>query len=332
MKKTNYLAIVLLLALSFGISNANDDLDVTSSVSTSVKVCESGDDCGGIIKSESEIKSEDEIKIRPIPTLYTGSGVREKMKIHKAEDSEMHKSISGTGSREKMEGIKSEIKTFKKDIKEIRAEKKDEISENFKTMKENREEIKSEFSLKSVLKGLNSELNTEIKTLNDTFRADVKDLEDQIKDNVGDLVKVKELRLELQNLRVAYYEKLISLVTDSTVKAELTSRLDLMKQNFELINSNIDARIEYRGKLNDKVSTFKDTLSTKLEAGLPKVKEANIEKVLTKVDGILELIDKNTKISQTNKDKLMAQIIALKELLEEQLEANTQATLDVSTN
>ena len=154
--------------------------------------------------------------------------------------------------------------------------------------------------------------------------------EEKIKTNIWDIVKVKELRLELQNIRIAYNEKLISLITDTEVKNTLTKRLELLKQNFELIDSNIDARIEYRGTLNDKVTTYKDKLSTKLWNGLPKVKEANIEKVLSKVDSVITIIENNSKITQENKDKIMAQIIALKELLEEQIELNTSVWLDIS--
>ena len=88
-----------------------------------------------------------------------------------------------------------------------------------------------------------------------------------------------------------------------------------------MIDSNIEARIEFRGKLNDKVEKYKNNLGSKLEKGLPKIKEEKIENVLTKIDKVTEVIEKNTKISQIKKDQILTQIIALKELLEEELES-----------
>ncbi|MDD3144607.1 MAG: hypothetical protein PHV23_00690 [Candidatus Gracilibacteria bacterium] len=322
MKKSNYLAIVLLLVLSFGLSNANEEED---SMSTT-----------------TEVKADVSVEAKPM--IRTTIGVKEKMELDRPtmsgsmikEKMELERSKSGSGIMDDMKevrtgsGIREDIKVFKNDIKEIRNEKKEVISTNLQDLKDNRSEIKTEFSLKSVLKGLTPELITEVKTLDETFRNDVKALEEKIKTNIGDIVKVKELRLELQNIRIAYNEKLISLVTDTEVKNTLTKRLELLKQNFELIDSNIDARIEYRGALNDKVTTYKDKLSTKLGNGLPKVKEANIEKVLSKVDSVITIIENNTKITQYNKDKIIAQIIALKELLEEQIESNSSVGLDIS--
>lgn len=309
MKKSNYLAIVLLLGLSFWISNANEEED---SISTT-----------------TEVKAD--ISVEAKPMIRTTIWVKERTELDKS-------TMSGSIIKEKMElersksgsWIREDIKIFKNGIKEIRNEKKEVISTNLKDLKENRSEIKSEFSLKSVLKWLNAELITKVKALDETFRADVKALEEKIKTNIWDIETVKELRLELQNIRIAYNEKLISLVTDTEVKNALTKRLELLKQNFLLVNSNIDARIEFRWTLNDKVTTYKDKLSTKLWNGLPKVKEANIEKVLSKVDGVITIIENNTKITQDNKNKIMAQIIALKELLEEQIESNSSVWLDIS--
>lgn len=303
MKKTNYLAIVLLLILSFSFVEANEDsVWVPTTSTTSV--------------DESLLENDDKMK-EDRPMIRTNVWIREKI------------TMSGSIMKDKMSWIKEDMKTFRKDIKEVRNEKREIISNNLRDLKENRSEIKSEFSLRSVLKWLNSELTDEIKALDETFRADMKALEEELKANIWDIEKVKELRLRIQNIRIAYNEKLISLVTDTEVKNTLTKRLELLKQNFELINSNIGARIEFRWKLNNKVSTYKDKLSTKLEKGLPKVKETNIEKVLWKLDWVISTIENNTKITQINKDTIMAQLIALKELLEEQIEANTTVELDI---
>jgi len=315
MKKTNYLALLLLLVLSFSFTYASDDeiqITTTSSVYSSDV---SDDDCDGLDDDCSISDSDDD---------SDENEVEDDSKKYTIKNSMNYMSGSLDGRK-----YKNEIWTAVRDIKEIRKEKREVISTNFDALKENRSTIKNEFSLRSELKWLNSELKTQIKKMNDTFKEETKALEDSIKENKWDLEKIQELRLELNEVRIWYYEELISIVDDKEVKDILVSRLDLLKENIALIDSNVEARVEFRGKLNDKVEKYKNTLWTKLEKWLPKIKEEKIEKVLAQIDKVTETIEKNTKIAQTQKDQILSQIIALKELLEEELESKNLDNLEV---
>jgi len=303
MKKTNYLALLLLLVLSLSFANASDDdmeMTTTSSTMLSDDLDNSDDDMD---EDESMDDSEDELEddSEDEDESMDDSAIKHHMIFMSGSvDGRMYKNIN---------------------IKDIRKEKREVISSNFEALKENRSIIKNEFSLRSELKWLNSELQKEIKVINDTFKEESKLLEDEIKSNKWDLEKIQEIRDELNELRVSYYEELISIVDNTEVKESLTSRLELLKENIALIDSNMEARVEFRWKLNDKVTKYKDVLETKLEKGLPKIKEDKLENVLSKIDKVTEVIENNTKISQTKKDQILSQIIALKELLEEELES-----------
>ena len=307
MKKTNYLALLLLLVLSLSFANASDDdmqMTTTSSTMLSDDLDNSDDDMDeDESMDDSEDDSEDELEddSEDEDESMDDSAMKHHMIFMSGSvDGRMYKNIN---------------------IKDIRKEKREVISSNFEALKENRSIIKNEFSLRSELKWLNSELQKEIKVINDTFKEESKLLEDEIKANKWDLEKIQEIRDELNELRVSYYEELISIVDDTEVKESLTSRLELLKENIALIDSNMEARVEFRWKLNDKVTKYKDVLETKLEKGLPKIKEDKLENVLSKIDKVTEVIENNTKISQTKKDQILSQIIALKELLEEELES-----------
>jgi hypothetical protein len=53
-----------------------------------------------------------------------------------------------------------------------------------------------------------------------------------------------------------------------------------------------------------------------------------LENVLDKIDVMMEKFDANTKISEINKEKIMSQLTALKELLEDSLDSEDSITTE----
>ena len=100
----------------------------------------------------------------------------------------------------------------------------------------------------------------------------------------------------------------------------LEKREDVFKQNTELRAENKEIRKEYRGERGELVSKYKSSFIKRIGNKLDKIPADKLEKVLDRIDAMEEKYEANDKISDERKDKIIAQLLALKEMIEEKLE------------
>jgi hypothetical protein len=82
-----------------------------------------------------------------------------------------------------------------------------------------------------------------------------------------------------------------------------------------------EAREQYREGRDETVEMYKEAFLNRLITVLPKVSNEKLDKISDKVDAMLEKVESNEKINEDKKEKLMAQIISFKEIMEEELES-----------
>jgi len=102
----------------------------------------------------------------------------------------------------------------------------------------------------------------------------------------------------------------------------MMERREVFEENKKLRKENIEARKAFRGEREDKIVKYKEAFNSRLKSRLDRISDSKLEKVATKVDAAIEKIENNSRISDTKKDALMSQLIALKEIIDEKLEDN----------
>jgi hypothetical protein len=66
---------------------------------------------------------------------------------------------------------------------------------------------------------------------------------------------------------------------------------------------------------------YKEIYLNKLITALPNVSDTKLEKISEMIEGMVERLESNTKMSDERKDTQISQIISFKEILDEELES-----------
>lgn len=232
--------------------------------------------------------------------MHTGSGMYMKKLREAKEDSKI---------------LKDELKKSREELREEVKTKKDEIKTNREEFKEN------SWDLKDILSDISDEQKEELKTLRDSHRATVEDIKEQLKNKELTSDEREELRNQLDEELSSYAEDVKEVIgDDAEASSYVDSRLELRNKNSEIRDEIRKNRVETRGEMGDMIEKYKEAYFSKLATVVPKLATEKLEKLSTKIDTMLEKIEANTKLSQDKKDKLVAQIVSLKEIIDEELE------------
>lgn len=99
---------------------------------------------------------------------------------------------------------------------------------------------------------------------------------------------------------------------------------ETMEKNKELRGDNKEIRQDFRQQRQDLRVKYREQFTKALGSRLDKMNEDKLNIVITRIDSAIAKVESNTKLTQTNKDKLLAQLDALKDLINEKL-GNTSA-------
>lgn len=218
---------------------------------------------------------------------------------------------------------KEKMNTFRNKLKEIRNNKNDDIEKNNEMMKNNRMDFRRDnWSMKKAFWELWDDMKTSLKDIHEAFRNESEKIKELIKENYSDDDLRKEYVLELENLRKNTYEETINVLWDNTEVIDfLNERKKIVSKNSELRKQNLKSRLAYRGDISDLVTKQKTKLIDRIQKWLDKMSNSKLERILKKLDIINTKFEK-AKISDAKKEEIASKIIALKEIIEEKLEAN----------
>lgn len=224
----------------------------------------------------------------------------------------------------------SDVETKKAEIKKLKEEERAKIEANKLKMKENREAFKVERGTWIIKKiALSDETKAKIKEIMDAHKLSAEEIKASVAS--GSLTKEEGLK-KLEELKTSTHESIKALVWDNEEAMRILGlKKDMHESNMEIRKDNAQIRQDFRQQRHDLKAKYKEKFVTALGTKLDKVSDEKLNKILTKIDVAIEKTTANEKLSQTNKDKILAQLDALKAIINEKLwvsEEETEVNVD----
>jgi hypothetical protein len=218
-------------------------------------------------------------------------------------------------ARADLKGAKEERKVEREVFKNQQKARKDEAKANREAFKKDKSEMKEIFA------DVTDENKEELKTLREENKAAKNEIKEALKNKDLTLEEREALQAELKEINESYDGKVAELVSGSeTATAFIEERKALREQNAAIRAEAKEARKEYRGGRDEKVEEYKEIFFGKLAQIIPKVHNDKLAQISEKIEAMVENIEGNEKITEEKKDILLAQVISLKEILDEELE------------
>lgn len=217
------------------------------------------------------------------------------------------------------------------ELKKIREEERARIEANRKKMLENRVEFKWERGTGTINKVLlTDDQKAQVKVIMDAHKVSA----DAIRTSVASWSLTKEeWFVKLEELRITTNESLKALVWDNIEAMRMLElKKDMLDKNMEIRKENGVIRQDFRQVRQDLKVKYKEKFVKALGTKLDKLSEEKLKKVLAKIETAIELTNNNEKLSQISKDKILAQLDALKDIINEKLWVTEETTdLDLDT-
>lgn len=247
-------------------------------------------------------------------------------------DSDDNKVMSGSGMYMKnLREAKDEAKMSREEIKNKKNQLKEEVKSKKEEIKENRDEYKKDRGeLKEIFSEVNDEQKEELKTIREEHKTKVEEIKEKLKNKELTTDEREALRIELDKEIQSYAEAVKEIVWENAeVESYVDSRLELRDKNKSVREEIRNNREEFRWERSQLVLEFKETYYWKVAQVAPKLSDAKLEKLSTQIDSLIAKAEANTKLSQENKDKMVAQLTSLKEIIDEELETREILSEDI---
>ncbi|MCH2189259.1 hypothetical protein MK079_05540, partial [Candidatus Gracilibacteria bacterium] len=205
---------------------------------------------------------------------------------------------------------------FRTQIKQHKMDRNETVSENRQQIRENKKQFRDENkqARNEIFENLDEDTQNKLQTLKDETKQAIKVLRDTIKDAEDR----QEVRAEIQALYDAHTEKVKTLLADYPEALELVEKAEeLREQNMQLRAENKQAREEFRGERSELVSKYKKNFVERIGNRLDTLSDEKLEKVLSRIETLIEKYESNENISDERKDSAVSQLIALQEMIEE---------------
>jgi F0F1-type ATP synthase membrane subunit b/b' len=133
----------------------------------------------------------------------------------------------------------------------------------------------------------------------------------------------EEIREEMDEIVEEYFEEAEEIVgSESDAAALFVKRKEVYETNERLRDENKEIRKEYRQTRNETVTKYRAAFIKRLGNALDRIPNEKLENVLDKIDTLIERYESSENVSEERKDKILGQLIALKEIIEEKLEGD----------
>lgn len=249
-------------------------------------------------------------------------------------------------------GIKSQksvqIESYKADkaeMKEMRTqemtehkkqmqEHRDQTVEKREIMKQNRTALREEIrpQLKEGFQTLSQEQKAKLEELRISHQAEITSLKEELKTAGRDEEKRAELRLKYEVLLQKHVTELKEIIgSDSDFSTKISQAADARKE-VRLQNQQIrsEIRAERKDLLEKKQASivkYRTVFTKQLSLRLEKIPVEKLEKISEKIDALYTKTEANTRITDAKKEALLAQLVALQDVIETRLE-ETEIDMD----
>lgn len=219
----------------------------------------------------------------------------------------------------------------KEEFRKMRELERSKIEANKAKIKDNRQNFRAQIWTWALIKKpvLSDEVKAEVKKILDAHKVSA----DIIRLSVASWSLTKEEWFtQIEELRKTTYDSIKTLVGDNAEAIKiLDMKENMLSQNMEIRKDNVQVRQDFRQQRQDLRVKYKEKFTKALWDRLDKMTDEKLEKVLTRIESAIKKTSANEKLSQTNKDKILAQLEALKSIINEKLWINEAAeTLEVN--
>jgi len=229
----------------------------------------------------------------------------------------------------KKENMEKNRELKREEFQKLKGEKRDFMLENKKIQKQNLRDYKQKNAgkIKESMGSLSDEVKEKLESINETFRSDNKLLLEELKNTENNEEK-EEIKEKLKTLRETHYNDVHSILpSDSETFGILKERKEVYKNNKLIRWKMSDKRKEFREKRGELITSNKQKIINILWNNIEKVKAKpveKLEKINSKIGGIIESFSSNTWLSETKKDSILSQLEALGDIIKDILNTNEE--------
>lgn len=256
--------------------------------------------------------------------VYTDSEVENETEYEDGYEYEETNTVDSTNAKPMMNNERWEkAKELKEELRKKKEEEMKMIKENRENMSQNRQDyrVENKEQLKETFSWMKEEKKDELKSLSEENRDEIKALNEEYKWKLLDEASREEYNQKLKELVEKHFEEMKTVVwDDETIDSLMQERKQVFDENKKLREENMNARIEYRWERANMIEKYKKNFVKRLEAAIPKIKLEKLSTVADKIDTMILNIEDNDKLSDDKKDSLVSQLVALKEIVEEEIE------------
>jgi len=227
-----------------------------------------------------------------------------------------HHSQSGSlleSTKERKEAVLKKLKAGK--LTAIQANRK-QAAQNLKDFQTNNGNL-----LKSVKSELTDEQKTELTGNAQEFKSSMDSLRKQAQTATGSALS--DLQDQMKELASKHYQDMKDIVGDNSGALDIIDqRINVFEENQSLREENTQIRKSYASDKTTIVEKYRENFSKRLAGTLDTIPTEKLTQVDTKIDTLLNKYENDATLSEAKKNAIIAQLIAIKSLVEESMSAN----------
>lgn len=232
----------------------------------------------------------------------------------------------------RMNEAKEKLNMKKEDLRTLRNNKRDNVKANLDTIKENRKSFRQEnkTEIKAVFKDIDESDKIELKELRKNFIEEKVHLKADFKEMEKNNENLSKYREDIAELRKDFYENLKELNSNNSEALELLEkRKNVFEMNQGLRKENIKTRVDFRGERSELVMKYKSAFLERLWNKLERVPSNKLGKISDKIDVLITKTEARSNISIEMREKLLSQLWALKDILDDRMQDNEDEADDL---
>ena len=219
---------------------------------------------------------------------------------------------------------------------------KDTMKNQKQAVKDNLSNFKQEYGkLVDYLSWATEEQKASLETLKNNYKTSIESLKDDYEAKIASWATLEEkqafrdeLQTKLQELWTKYFDDMLLIIWESNtqLKAYIEARKQVFLTNSETRKDWLQARQDLRNERKEAVLSYKEKFISKVWThveGLAKNNPEKLEEISNKIENLIEKYNSSTKLTQTQKEKIVSQLEALQEMIKEI--QDTQSVLDETT-
>lgn len=224
---------------------------------------------------------------------------------------------------------------FWKEFHDLLKERNDTIMENRQEIKDSilsyREEYKNDlYTLRAwMTKSEIDNLKADILSAKMDYVLELQNLKEYYKWTLWEDWKLEDFFEDLSVIRESYYTKVEDLffpflereLWEDKANQIKNDRRVIFEANEALRSENVKTRIEFRSLLGWLVDKYRAIFNEKLKQILPSLSDDKLEEIYWKIVQMYENIVEDQDMAQWRKERILAQLLAIQEIIEDELES-----------